>query len=89
MDETGDNTLRVTSDYYEKELANFGPTDSEFVTLPQLDGKLVAELIVEYCEDNNVDYLAFAPRVRVENEHTRVTEYLLLNCKCNLIFCKN
>jgi hypothetical protein len=81
--------IQSIQDYYENEMALYGPANSLFLRLP-----LGAHHGVQHAIEDHVngpqcpDYLVLAPRTVLDRGHSAITEHVMTHCRTNIILCK-
>lgn len=71
---------------YEEELDMYGPVDSTFNLILKDQGKALTHCIAEYVNEKNPTFLGICPRGKACI--SSVSEYVVNNVYCSLIFCK-
>ena len=90
----GESDSKELEKFYRTELDLFGPAQSSLIKIPQANGKTRAQMIVEYVNDTcepRPDFLCISPRARVSQheELGSVSDGIVMDAKCNIIFCKS
>jgi hypothetical protein len=72
---------------YEEELHSYGPVDSSFELMEKEQGKPLTHCIVDYVNDANPHFLGICPRGRASI--SSVSEHVVNNVYCSVVFCKS
>lgn len=78
-------TIQRVREYYECDMMDFGPTDSQFVVLhSSVEG--VKDAIVNYVNQSDADLFAVAPR----SKHTpsSISDHLIKQTRKSILVCK-
>lgn len=71
---------------YEDELDMYGPLDSSFQLIEKEQGKALTHCIADYVNEANPTFLGICPRGKAEL--SSLSEYVVNNVNCSVIFCK-
>lgn len=74
-------------EYYDRELQEFGPVDSAFMTVEKPQGQALTKALADYVNNSDCDFFAIAPRAK--HRLSSVSEYVINHIKCNVMLCKN
>mmetsp|Transcript_13801 Transcript_13801/g.22987 ORF Transcript_13801/g.22987 Transcript_13801/m.22987 type:complete len:242 (-) Transcript_13801:149-874(-) len=76
-------------EYYEKELEESGPLQSKFEFVEYAGGVPITQAVVNYVnlEETEVDVFAIAPRAT--RDRSSITDFIVNNCECSVLLCKN
>lgn len=90
----GESDSKELEKFYRTELELFGPPQSSLIKIPQANGKTRAQMIVEFVNDTcepRPDFLCISPRARISHheELGSVSDGIVMDAKCNIIFCKS
>jgi hypothetical protein len=73
-------------DYYECDMIDFGPADSQFVVLHASLEREVGETMINYVNESDADFFAVAPRSK--QTLSSVSDYLVSHSHKSIVLCK-
>lgn len=73
--------------YFEKDLSEIGPVDSQFEFVEYPKGEDLVQTLVDYVNDSPADIFAIAPRAT--RDHSSITERIVNSVRITVALCKN